>query len=116
MSKSLKSTDMRSLKRKFEGKGEMKDFTFTQIARNDFAVIYEKVYKNHIKKTYEVFEIKINSRFNLESYPTSKAFGIWAWDIETLEKAVIKFQEISKKVKERKGNEASNTHARAREK
>lgn len=116
MSESLKSADTRSLKRKFEGKGEMKDFTFTQIARNDFAVIYEKVYKNHIKKTYEVFEIKINSRFNLESYPTSKAFGIWAWDIETLEKAVIKFQEISKKVKERKRNEATNTQARAREK
>lgn len=110
MSESLKSADTRSLKRKFEGKGEMKDFKFTQIARNDFAVIYEKVYKNHIKKTFEVFEIRINSRFNLESYPTSKAFGIWAWDIETLEKAVFKFHEITKKVKERKRNEAIKNH------
>lgn len=99
---SLKSVDTRRLKRQFEGKGEVKGFRFTQIARNDFAVIYEKVYKNHIKTTYEVFEIKVNSRFNIESYPTSKAFGIWAFDVPTMQMAVEKFQEISKNVKERR--------------
>ncbi|WP_291077934.1 MULTISPECIES: hypothetical protein [unclassified Empedobacter] len=109
---SLKSVDTRRLKRQFEGKGEVKGFRFTQIARNDFAVIYEKVYKNYIQTTYEVFEIKVNTRFNSESYPTSKAFGIWAWDIDTLEKAVFKFHEITKKVKERTRKHPSNTHAR----
>ncbi|WP_291118373.1 hypothetical protein [Empedobacter sp. UBA7248] len=106
---SLKSVDTRRLKRQFEGKGEVKGFRFTQIARNDFAVIYEKVYKNYIQTTYEVFEIKVNTRFNSESYPTSKAFGIWAFDVPTMKSAIEKFQEISKKVKERRNKKAEET-------
>ncbi|GGE92246.1 hypothetical protein SAMN05443634_10886 [Chishuiella changwenlii] len=107
---SSKNVNKVRLKRQFDGRGEVKGFRFNQIARNDFAVIYEKVYGSYIKKTFEVFEIKVNTKFNIESYPKSKSFGYWAWEIDTLENAVHKFHEITKRVKERKRERPTSTH------
>jgi len=108
---SSKNVNTVRLKRQFDGKGEVKGYRFNQIARNEYAVIYEKVYRNFLSKSYEVFELRINTQFNIESYPKAKAFGYWAFEIDTLEKAVNKFHELTKRVKERKGNEPSSTHA-----
>ena len=101
INKSLKSVDTQLLKRQFNGKGEVKGFRFNQLARNDFAVIYEKRYLSTCIISYEVFELKINTRFNSESYPTSKAFGVWAWEVATLEKALQRMKDISIRVKAR---------------
>lgn len=84
---------MKALPIQFEGKGEVKDYTFTQINMTDKAFIYEvnSVHSKH----YEVFKRIINKRHNCISYPKSKAFGIWAWDFRSLEAAYKKFNELN---------------------
>lgn len=88
--KQLKKQHFAPLEKEFKGKGEVKGYYFTQILANDKGYIYEKRYKDKI--TFEVFKIKINRRFNKISYPTSKSFGIWAFDVLTYEKAIEIFK------------------------
>ena len=101
MDKSVKNINTQELKKVFKGRGEMKGYKFSQIAMNDFAFIYEKRWLDSLSITYEVFERRINKRFDTISYPSSKSFGIWAFDVATLDKAVIKFYELTKRVKNR---------------
>ena len=84
---------MKQLKENFTGKGQVKGFTFTQIKKNEHAYIYEVNTGNSIH--YEVFKHKENTQFNCVSYPSNKAFGIWAWTCGNLEKANQFFEEIS---------------------
>jgi len=62
------------------------------INATDWGFIYEVEYDGHIN--YEVFKKLLNRRFATVSYPTDKAFGIWAWTIMTLERAKNKLDEI----------------------
>lgn len=78
------------------GIGEMKGFAFIQMEASDKAYVYavdmgEVTY-------YEVFKRRINTRFEEHkvSYPTSKAFGIWAWCYRDYEKAINRFNELNK--------------------
>ena len=82
------------LKKYFEGRGEVKGYLFSQISKTDKAFIYEVSSGN--TKHYEVFKRILNKRFACESYPTSKAFGIWAWTHMTIEAAIKKFDELNK--------------------
>jgi hypothetical protein len=68
---------MIELKDKFIGKGQVKGFRFTQIKKTEYGFIYRIHDKGRIY--YEVFERKENNRFNCVSYPSNKAFGVWAW-------------------------------------
>ena len=77
----------------FIGRGEVRGYHFTQISRTDRAFIYEVDAGN--SKCYEVFKKVINKRFGGVSYPTSKAFGIWAWTYMSLDKAEKKFNELN---------------------
>lgn len=73
---------------------EQKDthiYQFTQINRTDRAYLYE-VRIDGVLSHYEVFKRKINKRFRCESYPTTKAFGIWAWIYTCLGKAIQRLQ------------------------
>ena len=90
-----KHSNMKPLKTKFEGKGEVKLYEFTQIRQTDKAFIYEV--SSGDSKHYEVFEKKVNRRFACVSYTTSKAFGIWAYTKMTLESAIKKFNELNQK-------------------
>lgn len=83
---------MRELKEYFVGKGEVKGFIFNQIKKTDYGFIYE--INSGDKIYYEVFKRIENTMYNCISYPTSKAFGLWAWTIESLEKAQEKLKEI----------------------
>ncbi len=84
---------MKPLKVEFHGRGEVKGYLFNQISRTDKAFLYEVTSCD--RKHYEVFKKKINHRFGCESYPTSKAFGFWAWTSMDLESAVKKFNGLN---------------------
>ena len=80
---------MENLDKNIIGKGEVKGFLFTQIQKSDKAYVY----KINTGKTihYEVFEVVKKTNSKRHSYPTSKAFGIWAWTFKKIEKAIEKF-------------------------
>ena len=81
------------LKKCFFGKGEVRGYKFTQLKASDKAFLYEVSYGD--SKHYEVFKKKVNTRFACESYTTSKAFGIWAWCIMDIERAINKFNQLN---------------------
>ena len=76
---------MKQLQQQFQGRGEVKGYTFTQIRVTDKGFIYSKELNGSL--SYEVFKRKENKRFNCISYPTSNSFGVQAWDCKTLERA-----------------------------
>lgn len=84
---------MEDLKEYFVGKGEVKGFIFNQIKKSEYAYIYEV--KTSTKTYYEVFKKNIN--FDRVSYPSSKAFGKYAWTCGTLERANEYFNDINLK-------------------
>ena len=67
---------MKELPLHFNGKGQVKGYTFTQISMTDWGFIYEAEHSGHIH--YELFKKRLNHRFGMISYPTDKAFDIWA--------------------------------------
>jgi hypothetical protein len=85
----------KQLPEQFTGRGEVKGFEFTLICKTNRGFLYE-VHDGGINPHYEVFERKINKRFNCESYPTAKAFGIWAWTFRSKEEALKKLKSILK--------------------
>ncbi len=87
-------SDIKVLKNSFFGKGEVGGYKFTQVRKTDKALLYKV--SSGDSKHYEVFKSRINTRFACESYPTSKAFGIWAWTCMTLEAAIVKFNQLNK--------------------
>ncbi|MEZ4840657.1 MAG: hypothetical protein R2821_03880 [Flavobacteriaceae bacterium] len=84
---------MKALPKQFTGKREVKGYLFTQISKTDKAFLYEV--SSGGTKHYEVFFKKINHRFACVSYPTSKAFGIWAWTLMNMESAIRKFNQLN---------------------
>jgi len=86
---------MKELSKYFKGRGEVKGYIFKQIVRSHKAYIYEISSEDSSRKHYEVFKKVENRRYNCISYPTSKAFGIWAWTCMSLERAVVKFNELN---------------------
>jgi len=84
---------IKPLQKKLAGEGKVKGYDFLQIRQTDKAFIYEVSSGN--RKHYEVFKKIVNRRYACVSYPTSKAFGIWAWTYRTLEKAEKKFDELN---------------------
>ena len=77
----------------FKGRGEVRDYLFTQLEMSEKAYLYQV----HSEQTmhYEVFKRRINTQFNCVSYPSSKSFGIWAWCMADYDKAKQKFEELS---------------------
>lgn len=66
---------IKELEEVFEGRGEARGFTFTQLDRSDYAYLYEQKEKESGHITYEVFRRKVNTQFGCVSYPSSKGFG-----------------------------------------
>jgi hypothetical protein len=81
------------LEKEFTGKGEMKGWKFKQIMQYDKAYIYQIILGSCVY--YEVFKKKAKSNSIKYCYPTSKAFDIWTWSRNTLEKAIGKFNELN---------------------
>lgn len=83
---------MKELDIKFTGRGEVRGAIFTQIAANEKGFIYEVL--NGDRHYYEVFKRKENTQFNCISYPSSKAFGNWAWTCASLDRANERFSKL----------------------
>jgi hypothetical protein len=100
------STIVESMPVKFVKKG----ITFTQVKRNDNALVY-KLKNQEGNEYYEVFLRKTQPAFSLwskgntpleykypakEKYPNDEQFGVWAWTYTLPKLAMAKFEEISK--------------------
>jgi hypothetical protein len=88
--------NIKPLPTQFSGTGEVRGYEFAQICKTDRGFLYE-VRLDGIITHYEVFELKINNRFMCESYPTSKAFGIWAWTYRKKNDALGKLSTLNEK-------------------
>jgi len=96
----FKNIRMKELKEYFVGIGQVRGSIFNQIKSTKHAYLYEVKENDAIH--YEVFKRKENTLYDCISYPTDKAFGIWAWTCMTLERAEDKLNEtdLSELVKE----------------
>lgn len=88
---------MKELEMRFSGEGEARGYDFEQIAKSPYAYIYKKTHIESGTVSYEVFRRKENTQFDCISYPKSKSFGIWAYESNTEEQAMIRFNEFNKK-------------------
>ena len=80
----------------FEGKGEVKGFSFRQVKRSDTAYLFE-VSDTFGNLWYEIFIRKINARFGNLVYPKQNAFGVSAWSARTIEKAIKRFDDLTER-------------------
>lgn len=85
---------MRDLELQFEGRGEVKQYSFLQVKSSDAGYIYKLSCKETGRSHYEVFKKKINEQYNTVSYPRSKSFGIWAWCCTDFHKALSRYSKI----------------------
>ena len=84
---------MKNLNKVIIGKGEVKGFIFTQHNQSNKAYLYQvdtghSIHYEVFKKTY-----RVNSKHHC--FPTSKAFGVWAWTFTSIEEATEKFNELN---------------------
>lgn len=99
---------MKELEKEFIAGPEVKGFLFKQIRASSHAYIYRST-DNNGKLHYETFERKesknrdyviagkaIHSEAHIR-YPRNNDFGVWAWCIRDLDKAIQKFDELNKK-------------------
>ena len=77
----------------FEHKSGNTPFKFKQMAKSEKGFIYEVDDEGVIH--YEVFEKRINRRFNTISYPNDNSFGVWAWTYRDKEKAYKRLNGLS---------------------
>ena len=90
----------------FDGKGEVKGFTFKMIKESDFGYIYES--NSGERSSYEVFKkiltpicIDFEKRIYSETefkevYPNSKQFGITAFAASNLQSAITILETFTK--------------------
>lgn len=84
---------LKQLPQQFTGTGEVKGFKFSLICATNRAFLYEVSNGSQIPY-FEVFKRKINNRFGCISYPTAKAFGIWAWTFGDINLAMNKLKTL----------------------
>lgn len=77
--------DIKLLKKKFIGRGEVKGFQFTQIYAHDLFYVYQ-VNCDPSESNHTYYElIKRYSMWGRECYPGSNTFGRYGWTHQTLE-------------------------------
>ena len=91
---------MKELEINFTGRGEVRGFEFHQVYKDMFGYIYQ-VNTPFGSTHYEVFERKVNSRYNTVTYPSSKAFGRYAFTFKTITSAMNKLNELKNEQNER---------------
>lgn len=87
---------MKELQKEFDGRGEVKGTRFVQRLANEYAFLYE-CFPDNSAPYFEVFKRKENNYFECVSFPTSKAFGRWAWTTHSASRAREIFDNITKK-------------------
>ena len=91
---------MKQLEEEFKGKGQVRGFKFTQIKKTENAYLYRV--DTGDSKHYEIFEKKENTQFNCISYPSNKAFGVWAKTSSDYNRALDILEVLDTKVTLRK--------------
>jgi len=91
---------MLELRSNFDGIGEVKGYQFNQIEASQKGFIYSVICKETGKVHYEVFKRKEHKKSDRVSYPTSKAFGKWAWTASNLQKAQHRLKNFEKDLQE----------------
>ena len=81
---------MKELETRFDKYG----YSFNQVKSTKHGYIYEK-YDGDRFECFEVFKRKENSYYGCVSFPTDKAFGIWAWAYHSLKSATDKLNKLS---------------------
>lgn len=90
---------IKGLKTQFNGKGDTKGETFTQLEKNNEYALYKRTNdEDGAIICYEIFKRKISdippkwkdapqwAQYDkMEVYPSNEHFGIWAWCCRTLE-------------------------------
>jgi hypothetical protein len=91
---------MRELALTFKGKGEVKGYNFTQIHYNGKCFVYEVEHDGH--KHYEIFKrrkrvSRLGSTNGMEyiAYPSSNAFGVWAFTTMDIKKCAKYISKLS---------------------
>ena len=89
----------------FVGTGEVRGFMFTQKHELNNGYVYEVMHDGHShyeafkKKSSPIcvdFEKRVYSTNEFkEVYPKANDFGIWAWTLPSLEKAIEKLSKIN---------------------
>lgn len=92
---------VKELEKEFNGRGEVRGYRFTQRAFNGYAYVYEVRGIEEGTCWWEVFERKVNTQFDCVSYPTSKAFGRWAFTSMHPTKTKELFARVTENVKNR---------------
>lgn len=87
---------MKQLPKHFEGKGQVRGYTFNQISATPYGYIYAVKAKGRIMH-YEVFKHRENALYKVVSYPTYKSFGKWAWSTASLSRAESILKTIRRK-------------------
>jgi len=82
---------IKKLPKSFTGRGEVGGREFKCIKRYKDVAIYK------VSDYYEVIKIKVNSRYNTETYPSSKTFGTLGFLIKDYISANEKYLELIKK-------------------
>lgn len=89
---------VKELEEVFEGRGEVRGFTFTQLHRTEYAYVYEQKEEVSGHITYEVFRRRVNVQFGCISYPKSNGFGDSAYmgkTFRSLDKAMAYFEYLN---------------------
>jgi hypothetical protein len=96
--------EIRELPKSFVARGECRGFEFAQIADSKHGFIYEVTFDG--SRHYEVFKKRVVQTFTINeegerivtgkkySYPTSKAFGDWAWTATSFASAIARLDKI----------------------
>ena len=81
---------MKQLEKTFIGKGQVRGFRFTLIQKNGKAYVYQV--DTGDSTHYEVFRHRENERFDCVTYPSDKAFGLWAKTSTTMSDAIDNYE------------------------
>lgn len=81
------------LTQKIIGKGEVKGYVFSKEKQSHKAYLFKVNTGTSIY--YEVFKRKAKTNSIRDCFPTSKAFGTWAWTFTSYDKAIVKFNRLN---------------------
>ncbi len=95
------------LEKYFIGKGQVAGFKFEQVHADANWYIYRV--GSYGSEWYEVFKRMPFYKSGTEMYPKDKVFGLTAWSVATLARAVAKIEEKSRREDKSKGEGRSST-------
>lgn len=100
----------------FNGKGEVKGYSFRKIKENEACYLYETS-SNNKRSHYEVIEKRLtpvcldfdNKVYSTTEFkerkPKAKDFGVWAWTFSNIKTAITKMQLVEESMMSKKNEE-----------